>query len=390
MKTTKQTELPSGWEMLEFGDFTELRKSKYVPTLSESLRCLELEHFNQETGDINGWVDSSLQKSTKNVFKEGDVLFGKLRPYLKKYWKAEFDGVSSSEVWVLKPNFKICDNNFLFRLIQTNRFIQVANVSSGSKMPRADWDYVSSFPFILPPLPEQRAIANILSTWDTAIQTTQALISQKEQEKKWLMQNLLTGKKRLKGFSGEWKEYQLSCFIKEHKEKPLNIENYEIFTSAKKGLMKQSDYYGDNRITNREDVDYNVLPSGYLTYRSRSDDGIFTFNKNNFPETGLISGYYPVFKSFNGSTDFILEFINYNRQKLTKYAIGTSQLVLSFNALKNARFVLPEFEEQTAIAKVLQTADKEIELLKSKLEQQKLQKKGLMQVLLTGKVRVRN
>ena len=119
------------------------------------------------------------------------------------------------------------------------------------------------------------------------------------------MQQLLTGKKRLKGFRGEWKEKKLEYFIKDYKQKPNDQDNLEVLTSAKTGLMKQTDYYGDNRITNRDDADYNVIPPNYLTYRSRSDDGLFTFNKNDLGITGLISGYYPVFTIKNGDINFI-------------------------------------------------------------------------------------
>ena len=185
---------------MEFGEIAELRKEKFNPVNSnESKPCIELEHFEQATGKIIGFISSLEQKSIKNVFYKGDVLFGKLRPYLRKYWLAEFDGVCSSEVWVLKPKTTDISNSYLFNLIQTNEFIQAANVSSGSKMPRADWGYIINYPFsIINSKNEQIAIAQLLSTWDNAITKTQALIAQKEQRKKWLMQNLLTGKMRLK------------------------------------------------------------------------------------------------------------------------------------------------------------------------------------------------
>lgn len=153
--------------------------------------------------------------------------------------------------------------------------------------------------------------------------------------------------------------------------------------------MRQTDYYGDNRITNREDADYNILPPNFLTYRSRSDDGLFTFNKNHLGFTSLISGYYPVFTIVNGDINFILIYINYYRQKLAKYSIGTSQLVLSINALKEAKFNFPTIEEQTAIAQVLQASDKEVSLLKAKADKLREQKKGLMQQLLIVKVRLK-
>lgn len=251
-------------------------------------------------------------------------------------------------------------------------------------------DSLSKIPIALPTNPkEQTAIANLLSTWDRAITHTTQLIAQKELRKKWLMQQLLTGKKRLKGFKGEWREAKLSYFIKDYTEKPKTLDDYVVLTSSKLGLMKQSDYYGDSRITNRANADYNVIPPNYLTYRSRSDDGLFTFNKNTLNVRGLISGYYPVFNIVNGDVDFILMYCNYYRQKLIKYSIGTSQLVLSMNALKTASFVFPLSKEQTAIAKVLQSADAELNLLRQKLDKLKEQKRGLMQILLTGKKRLK-
>lgn len=388
MNKIKHTELPNGWEMIEFGKFAELRKSKYVPSEQETLKCLELEHFNQETGDINGWVDSKLQKSTKNVFNYGDVLFGKLRPYLKKYWKAEFDGVTSSEVWVLKSNLKICDANFLFRLIQTHRFIQVANVSSGSKMPRADWDLVSSFPFPLPPLPEQRAIANILSTWDTAIQTTQALISQKEAEKKWLMQNLLTGKKRLKGFSGEWKKVGAGDVFESFTKK--GFENEELLSATQdRGIIPRSMLEGRVTMPDGTTAGYKLVEPGDFIISLRSFQGGLEYSYYR----GIVSPAYIVlkpkkqiddefYKQYFKSSEFI------GRLSIAVIGIRDGKQI-SYDDFCTVKIPNPAIEEQTAIAQVLQTADKEIELLLTKLEQQKLQKKGLMQVLLTGKVRVK-
>jgi type I restriction enzyme S subunit len=297
----------------------------------------------------------------------------------------------SGKVWVnnhahvLKP-LNHCDIGYLTDFLESLKYDKY---NTGTAQPKLNKEICKSIPILCPPLQEQTAIANCLSTWDKAIEKQQALIAQKELVEKALMQQLLSGKKRLKGFSEEWKEMRLEYFIKEYKEKPDNELQYEVLTSAKSGLMKQTDYYGNSRITNREDADYNVIPPNYLTYRSRSDDGLFTFNKNNLGVVGLISGYYPVFTIINGDLNFILMYCNYYKEKLIKHSIGSSQLVLSINALKSAKFTLPKIEEQTAIAKVLQCADEELQLLKKKLEQLKEQKKGLMQVLLTGKKRLK-
>ena len=102
---------------------------------------------------------------------------------------------------------------------------------------------------------------------------------------------------------------------------------------------------------------------------------------------GLISGYYPVFGITNGNADFFLYFLNYFKRKLTKYSSGTSQLVLSIKSLKTAKFNFPTHQEQSKIAEILNAANKELQQYQQKLNNLKTQKKGLMQQLLTGKVR---
>src|SRR5690606_10518828 len=120
---------------------------KLDPRTQTEFQCIELEHIEQEIGLINGYANSKELSSIKNKFQVGDTLFGKLRPYLKKFWLAEFAGGCSSEIWVLRSNPEVMDSKYLFYFVQTHRFIQVANVTSGSKMPRADWNFVSNYPF---------------------------------------------------------------------------------------------------------------------------------------------------------------------------------------------------------------------------------------------------
>jgi type I restriction enzyme S subunit len=256
-----------------------------------------------------------------DVLIKGDLLFNT---------RNTLDLVGKVAVWNNELPFAVYNSNLMRMkfdnsLVESTWFMncvfnshyglrQLRGIATGTTSVAAIYGRdLESIKFLLPPLSEQKAIANILSTCDAAIHSTEKLIAQKELRKKWLMQLLLSGKKRLKGFNKEWKENKLAYFIKEHKQKPTIEDAYEVFTSAKSGLMKQTDYYGDNRITNRDDADYNVIPPDYLTYRSRSDDGLFTFNKNELGMTGLISGYYPVFTIVNGSIDFVLEYINYFR-----------------------------------------------------------------------------
>ncbi|MDR0802759.1 restriction endonuclease subunit S [Fluviicola sp.] len=383
MKTNNNI-LPKGWEVKEFAQFAEVSKAKYNPISTEDLKCIELEHLNQETGNINGWVNSSEQKSTKNKFQKGQVLFGKLRPYLKKYWLAEFDGVCSSEIWVLNSVSKKCTNEFLFRLVQSEKFIQVANVSSGSKMPRADWDYVSEFPFSLPPLPEQTAIAALLSTWDTAIQKIATLIAQKQLQKKWLMQKLLSGKKKNEN-------HMLGNYIKEVSVRNTGNKITRVLSvTNSRGFIDQEEQF-DRVVASKEQGNYKVVKKGQFAYNpSRVNVGSLDLLRK-FDE-GILSPMYVVFEpdteKINIEYLFYLLKTTLFTARIPMFVQGSVRDTLSFDGLCGMKFFIPSISEQTKIAQILQTADKEIQLLKSKSEKLKEQKKGLMQQLLTGKKRL--
>lgn len=393
-KLNRKHDFPNDWLMMEFGQFSEISKGKYQPIDNVNQKCLELEHIEQGSGTINSWTNSTEQKSIKNKFKKGQVLFGKLRPYLRKYWFAEFDGVCSSEIWVLNSISKKCTNEFLFRLVQTNKFIQAANVSSGSKMPRADWGYVSNFPFPLPPLPEQNAITRVFSTWDEAIHKTEQLITQKELRKKWLMQNLLTGKKRLKGFENtKWRIQSLENFIRpivREVQKPSGPYLGIGLRSHGKGTFLKPDEQPEK---NSMDKFYVVRPNDLIVNITFAweqaiaivrpeDDGALASHR--FPTYTFIEG--------KGHSDFFRFFILQPRMKFMLGMISPGgagrNRVMSKSDFIKLEFLLPDYKEQIAIAQVLQAADREINLIKAKADKLREQKKGLMQVLLTGKVRL--
>lgn len=184
---------------VEFGSFAALVKDRCEPTLANrKWPCIELEHIESKTGRILGATTSDCQTSLKAIFASGDVLFGKLRPYLQKCWFADSAGYCSTEIWVLSANQKLCLPQYLHLICQTDRFLSACLVMSGSKMPRAEWSIVSKTPFLLPSLKEQQAVVEIVSTAskgiDTELQDLDALAKQKQA----LMQQLLTGKRRVK------------------------------------------------------------------------------------------------------------------------------------------------------------------------------------------------
>lgn len=158
------------------------QKSKEKPTL------IELENIEGGTGQIVGHSDLEGQISLKSVFQAGEVLFGKLRPYLRKYAQPNFDGVCSSEIWVMRGE-KV-SNAFLFYLVQSSQFIQVANISTGSKMPRSDWSTIADTGFEIPHADEQQKIADALIAMDAKIQAVADQVTKLQTFKKGLLQKM--------------------------------------------------------------------------------------------------------------------------------------------------------------------------------------------------------
>lgn len=189
-----------GWKKVRLGEVCEPSSEKYNPLTENTFQyCIEMENINQESGTINGKSDITKLLSLKTKFHKGEVLYGKLRPYLKKYWLADFDGACSTEIWVLKKSENI-DNQFLFYLFQSDCINRIANQSSGTKMPRADWKFMEkqtvSIPFKndKPDLTEQRRIAAILSGIDAKIAAEEKVLEKYEKVKKGLMERMLEEK----------------------------------------------------------------------------------------------------------------------------------------------------------------------------------------------------
>lgn len=178
------------WKELLFMNIATLSKDKYNPNLNEQYQCIELDNIEQGTGRIKGYVISNKQSSIKNVFHMGDILFGKLRPYLRKYAKPDFDGVCSSEIWVLRPNKDVVCTEFLYYLVASDSFIAAANVSFGTKMPRADWKLVSNMYFGIPAFEEQQKIADCLSFIDKAVEIKKQKLETWKNIKRGLLQQM--------------------------------------------------------------------------------------------------------------------------------------------------------------------------------------------------------
>lgn len=271
---------------------------------------------------------------------------------------------------------------------------QFRRLATGTKVYSISKESLLNLQIPLPPLPEQQAIAEVLSTWDTAIQKTEALLSQKELRKKRLMQQLLTGKKRLKGFeNSKWKIQPLNNFIKLIvREVPKPDEPYLGIglRSHGKGTFLKHDEQPES---NSMDKFYIVRPNDLIVNITFAWEQAIAIVK---PEDdgAHASHRFPTYTFIEekGQSDFFKFFILQPRMKymlelISPGGAGRNRVMNKSDFIK-LEFLLPSFEEQTAIAQVLQTADKEIQLLKTKVEQLRIQKKGLMQQLLTGKTRI--
>lgn len=161
-------------------------------------RCIELEHIQPGTGRLEVQGFESSQAATKTVVAKGDVLFGKLRAYLRKYWLAEFDGVCSTEIWALRPQGKLGSSAYLLYTVQRDDFIEAASYAYGTHMPRSDWNVVGALAVRFPEAAsEQHAIAQALSDIDTDIAAIEARLAKARDLKQAMMQVLLTGRIRL-------------------------------------------------------------------------------------------------------------------------------------------------------------------------------------------------
>ena len=271
--------------------------------------------------------------------------------------------------------------------------------SESSAQPGLSVEKLVRYKLSVPTAKEQNKIADILSLWDTAIAKQTALIEQLAMRKRGLMQQLLTGKKRLKGFEGEWKRIKLGD-IAERITRKNEEDNQNVVTiSAQRGFVVQTDFF--NKSIASETLDnYFLVHKDEFCYNKSYSNGypmgaikrLKTFDK------AVVTTLYICFALKNKTTTNIDFFEQYCEsgilnKELVKVANegGRAHGLLNVTPTDffNMHMSIPSIDEQNAIASVLVDADKGIEIQKQKLAAMQEQKKGLMQVLLTGKKRIK-
>lgn len=234
---------------------------------------------------------------------------------------------------------------------------------------------------------EQQKIADCLGSLDDLIAAEGEKLEALRQHKQGLMQQLFpqpgeeSPRLRFPEFRDKWQIITLGNVVTEFRARSTVQDEYEVLTSARRGLMRQVDYYGEGRITDRSNVGFNIIPPDHLTYRSRSDDGRFYFNHNHLGITGIVSIYYPIFYSTNGSNAFLAHLLNRFSGEIGKHSVGTSQRVLSMSSLLRFALPIPDVVEQQRIAAYFSSLDEVLAAQARKMDILRQHKQGLMRQL---------
>ena len=286
-----------------------------------------------------------------------------------------------------------CYYQYLYYFLDI-RYNNLREISSGDGTRGGlNLNLISNYPVTLPPLPEQQKIADVLTTQDRVIELKEQLLTQKQQQKKYLMQQLLTGKKRLPGFNGEWRRIKLGDFIQEIDERTICNNQHEILSVTKNGIVRQSEHF-NKQIASENNIGYKVIRKGNLAF-STMNLWMGSLDVLSSCDVGIVSPAYKVFKLNKKfiTVDFAKNFMK-SSEMVCLYKSKSEQGAsivrrnLDLKALLDTEVFLPYTSEQNAIADVLSTADREIDLLRQSIEAEKQKKKALMQLLLTGIVRV--
>lgn len=336
-----------------------------------------------------------IKNSSANVHPAGTVVISRDAGIGKSGVMAEPMAVSQHFIAWKCDNEQKMNNWYLYNWLQFNKH-EFERQAVGSTIKTIGLPFFKKLRIAAPPYLEQQKIANILATWDKAISITERLIENSTQQKKALMQQLLTGKKRLlddegKRFEGEWVKTELRKLLKEEGarnkgdkiQRVLSVTNHSGFVLPEEQFSK--------RVASKDTSNYKIVRKGQFGYNpSRINVG--SFARLDEYEEGVLSPMYVVFsvlpKKLN--SDYFHQWMHSHeaKQRINNSTQGSVRDSVNFSSLEAISLSIPNIEEQQKISTVLTNADKEIELLEQQLADLQQEKKALMQVLLTGKKRV--
>ena len=368
--------------------FEEIAKRRTKSSDNPDLPRIEYQDIISGEGRLSKDLNKNIDCRKGIVFETNDILYGKLRPYLKNWLHPNFNGIALGDFWVFQA--RNCDSKFLFSLVQSPKFQRVANDTSGTKMPRSDWKTVSQTEFSIPTSnDEQSAIGSLFRTLDELLTSYKDNLVNYQSLKAAMLSKMFpqAGQTipeiRLDGFEGEWEVVNLGTLIENFDEVISGTSGFPIATSSRKGLYLQNDYFEGGRTGIDLTLDFHRVPIGYVTYRHMSDDSIFKFNKNNFETDVLVSKEYPVFiNNDNSDIDFLLYHLNNSRLFLrfsTMQKLGGTRVRLYYKNLITYKLAVPTVKEQQAIGIYFSNLDNLINSHQEKISQLETLKKKLLQ-----------
>lgn len=395
-KATPLGIIPQEWEVKPLGEVGKLLSGlTYSPSNIRSNGLLVLRSSNIQEGQLVFEDNVFVDVLSYTPVKEGDILIcvrngsqnliGKTAIITKKAEGCAFGAFMAI--------FRSPINQYIFYLFGTEIYRKYIYRNLGATINSINGSDLRRFRFPFPPLAEQKKIAEVLGVWDKAIEKQSQLIEQLTLRKRGLMQQLLTAKRRLPGFSEPWKKVRFcELFIKVIKTADP-LKKYEVLSVTKEGIFSQKLYFNKD-IASEDTSKYIVVERGDLAMSGLNFWMGSCHILTNFDE-GIISPAYKVFKvDKHNNIDFIKDFVQSSMflQALQGSSVIGASVVrrnLDKEMLYEWTFKIPSIAEQTAIAQVLTAADREIELAQQKLELLRQQKRGLMQQLLTGKKRIK-
>ncbi|WP_292461000.1 restriction endonuclease subunit S [Methanothermococcus sp.] len=385
--------IPEDWEVVKLGEISFLKGRIGWQGLTTNEYLNDGDYYLVSGVDFKDgkvdwqncyYVDKKRYEMDKNIqLRNGDLLITKDGTIGKVAFINELPkkATLNSGVFVLRPINNAYYPKFVYYILTSfifNKFIHT--LKAGSTISHLYQKDFILFKFPLPPLPEQQKIAEILSTWDNAIEKLEELINKKIEYKKGLMQKLLSGELRFPEFKEEWEEVRLGDICEIKKGTQLNKLN----------LLKTGKYPAING---------GIDPSGY-TNKWNEEENTITIS-----EGGNSCGYVNFIKQKfwcgghcyalkNLKIDkidklFLYQILKHKERRIMKLRVGSGLPNIQKKDLQYFKITLPPLQEQKKIAELLTLQDKEIELLKKKLNLLREQKKGLMQNLLTGRIRVK-
>lgn len=361
--------IPEDWEVKRLGEVCNFLDSQRVPIKDGDRVKMQGKYPYYGASGIIDYVNDYL-------FDDDLILLGEDGAnILTRSTPLAF--LVSGKVWVNNHAhvLKTSTNHNRYYICNYLESLSYDKYNTGTAQPKLNREICENIPILLPNIYEQNKIADILQLWDTAISKQTALIEKLTLRKRGLMQQLLTGKKRLKGFEGEWKTKELGdalSYIQPTKYLVVS-ENYNntyktpVLTAGKTFILGYTD---------ETTGVFNDLPAIIFDdFTTESKYVTFPFKAK--------SSAMKILKAHNSNLYFM-----FCAMQMIKYSIGGHERHW-ISKFSHITLKVPSLEEQNAIASVLVNADKEIEMAKNKLSHLQEQKRGLMQVLLTGKKRVK-